>query len=94
MKASKVIESVRRGNHSRIAKEMETFEFQNPVNIVVVAQNAPCSMQKDGCTPRQKGWREVDGELEWIGNPYTPVDLWIKTATLGGRRRQWVRNAH
>lgn len=93
MKASNVIEIVRRGNFSRIAKQMEKFEFNNPVNEVTVAQNAPCSIQNDGKYPSQCGWKEFKGELEHIGNPYTAVDVWIKTATLGGRRRTWVRSA-
>jgi hypothetical protein len=92
MRANRVVEIIRRGNTSKIADEMQTFEFDNAVNTCTVAQNAPCNIKNDGTYPAKEGWNEFFGELKFIGNPYAPVDVWIKTATLGGRRRTWVRS--
>lgn len=90
---NEVISIVIRGQNSRIAKEMETFEFDNPIILVTVSQLAPCSIKHDGTYPAKEGWIEIKGELRHAGNPYNPSEIWIKTATLGGRRREWVRSA-
>ena len=93
MKASKVIETgIVRATYSRTAIKMKNFEFSNPVETVFVSENAPESIRLTGTTPKKEGWKEYNGKLENIGNPYTSVEVWIKTATKGGRSRTWVRN--
>jgi hypothetical protein len=94
MKALKVSEIVRRGNSSRIADELANKDNFDYEVIITVAQNAPCCIKSDGTTPKREGWEECFGEIEHIGNPMKPTEIWIKTATLGGRRRMWCRNAY
>ena len=92
MKASNVIETgIVRATYSRTAIKMRKLEFSNPVETVFVSENAPESMRLTGTTPKKEGWVELEGELAEVGNPYTSVEVWIKTATKGGRSRTWVR---
>jgi hypothetical protein len=94
MKTNEVIEIVRRGNKSKIASDIKDFEFDNLISKVTVSQNAPCCIKNDGCYPKQLGWVEIEGEMKHAGNPYSFSEIWIKTATLGGRNRKWVRSSN
>jgi hypothetical protein len=97
MKAEEVIECGQGGAYytrGRIAKQMDNFEFENIISRVTVSTKAPCCIKHDGSYPKQLGWVELEGELEYAGNPYIPCEIWIKTATVGGRRRTWVRNMY
>jgi len=94
MKANEIISITKRARKSRLAEQMKDFEFEYQITKVTVSENAPCSLQKDGTTPEKEGWIEIIGELKFAGNPYTPSEIWIKNATLGGKRREWVRSAN
>lgn len=87
MEALNVYEIVKRGNSSRIANNLaKKSDFKYEVSITV-AQNAPC------WNPSAEGWKEVDVNmpLEDIGEPNKVTEIWIKTATLAGRRRMWIK---
>lgn len=93
MKAIEVKQFVRRGSNSRIASILAGKEdFKYEVSITV-SQNAPCCIQNEGAYPAALGWKEVevDTPLENIGESGKTTEIWIKTATLGGRRRMWVK---
>jgi hypothetical protein len=94
MKALQVIEIVRRGNKSNIASQMKTFEFDYLISKVTVSQNAPCNIRDNGTYPQKEGWVKIEGELAKTGNSYTYSEIWIKTATLGGCRKEWVRSSN
>lgn len=85
-----VIEIVRRGNSSKIAEICRNMELSYPVKLTV-SQNAPCSIKKDGHFPSQLGWEEHVGSISSVIEKYKPKEVWIKTATLGGRRRMWLK---
>lgn len=88
-----VKELVRRGTSSRIASECRKMEFSSPVKITV-SQNAPCCIQKDGCFPSRMGWKESDNlDIVATIEETRSSEVWIKTATLGGRRRMWVKRS-
>lgn len=93
MKAIEVKEFVRRGRNSRIAKEIiSKDDFRYEVSITV-SQNAPCCIQVDLAYPAAMGWKEIEVNtpLESIGELGKVTEIWIKTATLGGRRRMWIK---
>jgi len=79
----------RRGN---VARQLDKFEFDNPIGRVIIHTEAPFNIKRDGTYPKKEGWIELHGELQFAGNPYTTTDIWVKTATKGGRRRTWVRS--
>ena len=95
MKAELVLENgeggvyYRRGN---VARQIDKFEFEYPIRTVNISTNAPACIKRNGTYPKKLGWIELQGELKYAGNPYTHTDIWIKTATKGGRRRTWVRS--
>lgn len=93
MKAVEVKQLIRRGSSSKIANLLASKEdFKYEVSITV-SQNAPCCIKNDGTYPAAIGWNEVkaDTPLETIGESEKITDIWIKTATLGGRRRMWIK---
>ena len=53
----------------------------------------PCCIKNDGTYPAAIARIEIkaDAPLETIGESEKTTDIWIKTATLGGRRRMWIK---
>lgn len=91
MKAKQIISIVTRAKHSRLAEQLKKFEFENEIQTVIVSENAPSCIKKNGTTPARQGWKEYFGELKYAGNQNVASEIWIKNATLGGRRRTWIR---
>lgn len=88
-----VIEFVRRGNYSKIAMACRNMELPFPVKITV-SQNAPCCIQNSGYFPAKLGWVEYKNNtdsIEKIVEQLKSVAVWVKTATLGGRKRIWTK---
>jgi hypothetical protein len=93
-----ITETTRRAGHSRIANDLRKA-FDNTTLEIHVSENAPCSIKYDRTTPTKEGWKEIEKTGNWVNTvneavkEYNAAPIHIKTATLGGRSRIWVKVA-
>ena len=91
-----ISQTTRRASSSRIANDL-IKAFDNTSLEIHVSENAPCSIRCDGTIPEKEGWKEVEKKGNWVdtvssvAKEYNSAPIHIKTATLGGRSRIWVK---
>lgn len=96
-KAKNIEVVLRRASSSRTLATIKNHNFPVRVETLTISENAPCSIRRDGTYPAQFGWNELASrDLAELDNgdiypSHYTYNVWIKTATLGGRKRIWVQ---
>ena len=86
---TKVNEIVRRGSSSRYADWLRQMDFV-AIREITVAQNTPQHYHESGFEKAPMNGDVMDTILTLDSG--TDLEVWVKTATLGGRSRVYVRS--
>lgn len=88
---TKVTSIVRRGSSSRYAEWINQMDFVS-IREVTVAQNAPSYYDKEGFEKVEMPGSVMDTLP--VLDAGSDIEVWVKTATLGGRAKVYVRPIH
>lgn len=98
MKAKNINVILRRAiKRSNTLNRMKDYNFPIEVETLTISENAPESIKLTGYTPISRGWKELsNNDLTLLNDsklyPKCKLyNIWVKTATLGGRKRIWTQ---